>query len=74
MRAEDELRAVTLVTDRLAARHPEVPRTMIERMVREVHRTFDASPVREFVPLLVERGAHDRLRAEKVHYSLRIVS
>ena len=74
MRAEDELRAVTQVTDRLVSRHPEVPRLMIERVVGEVHATFAASPVREFVPLLVERGAHDRLRAEKVHYSLRIVS
>jgi hypothetical protein len=73
MRAEDEFRQVVLVTDRLTVRHPEVPRPMIEHVVHDVHAGFESSPVREFVPLLVERGAHDILRETKSHVTMRSV-
>lgn len=32
-------------------------------MVRETHNRYDAYPTREFVPILVEDAAHDRLHA-----------
>ena len=58
---DDELRQVALVAERLCARHPAVPRASVEDAVREVHAGFAGSPVRDFVPLLVERGARARI-------------
>jgi hypothetical protein len=58
---DEELRQVALVSDRLVARHPEAPRDAIETAVHQVYARFAASTVRDFVPLLVERYAADRL-------------
>ncbi|MGW5112877.1 three-helix bundle dimerization domain-containing protein [Nocardia sp. NPDC004123] len=35
----------------------------VEGIVAEIHRGFDGRPVRDFIPLLVERGALRRLSA-----------
>jgi hypothetical protein len=58
----EELRALTRVVDRLAEKFPEVPSGIIEEVVQEQHRELDAGCVRDFVPVLVEHGAQDRLR------------
>jgi hypothetical protein len=58
----EELRALTGVVDRLAEKFPEVPSGIIEEVVQEQHRELDAGSVRDFVPILVEHGAQDRLR------------
>ena len=50
--------------DRLAARFPDRPRAGIERIVWQEHRRFDGRPVRNYVVLLVERAARDRLRGQ----------
>jgi hypothetical protein len=58
--AED--RAIRQVVDRLAERFPEVDTAEIAQAVDESRPEFDGSPIRDFVPLFVERSARHRLR------------
>ena len=59
---EEELKAVAKVVDRLAERFPHIPRASIERAVLDEHTALNGSPIRDYVPVLVERGARGRLR------------
>lgn len=63
MDRSDEVRAVAVVVDRLSAHFPEVPRAHVEAVVTEEHRRLDGNPIRDFVPVLVEHEARDRLRS-----------
>lgn len=58
----DEFKAVEQVCQRLVARFPTVPITTVRTTVQEMHAKLDG-PVRNFVPILVESGATDRLLA-----------
>ncbi len=48
------------VQERLEARFPDVDRTVVEAAVR-IAQSEITGPVRDFVPLLVERAARARL-------------
>ncbi|HET7781060.1 MULTISPECIES: three-helix bundle dimerization domain-containing protein [Micrococcaceae] len=61
MTNEPEVRALMAVVDRLAERFPEEPRSVIENVVAEEHRVLDDGPIRDYVPVLVERAARLRL-------------
>lgn len=63
MDRSDEVRAVAGVVDRLSAHFPDVPREHVEAIVTEEHHRFDGNPIRDFVPVLVEHEARDRLRS-----------
>ncbi|WP_369125165.1 MULTISPECIES: three-helix bundle dimerization domain-containing protein [unclassified Cryobacterium] len=63
MKTEDELIAIGKVVDRLAERFPDLPRTTIELAVLDEHGAFEGRPVRDYVPVLVERGVKARLRS-----------
>lgn len=65
MDASDEQRAVGEVAERLAERFPDVPRDQVAQIVRDVHAALDGNPIRDFVPVLVEHDARERLRAER---------
>ena len=67
MAHDDETRQVAMVAERLTARHPGLPPESIAAMVREVHAGYAHSHVRDFVPLLVERGVRERLRRTSDH-------
>ncbi len=56
-----EPEALMAVVDRLAKRFPHQERSAIEDIVAEEHGSFDDGPIRDFVPLLVERAAKLRL-------------
>ena len=56
-----EAQAIALVVERLQARFPQTPRDVIARAVSEAHREFDDQPIRDYVPLLVERQVRDQL-------------
>ncbi len=58
----DEAAALEQVVQALVARFASVDAAAVRSVVQEVHRTFDG-PVRDYVPLLVERASRDRLRA-----------
>jgi hypothetical protein len=70
---EDEDRQVAAVAERLASRHPEVPAETVDEIVREAREKFIDSPVRDFVPLLVERSARERIRRRRM-VAARLVS
>lgn len=62
MAKETEAQAVLAVIERLAGRFPDLDRSDIETVVAEEHAKLSDGPVRDFVPVLVERAAKARLR------------
>jgi hypothetical protein len=64
--ADDELRALEEVLRRLADRFPEVPAEVVSGIVQAERQRLDGRPIREFMPLLVERASAERLRREAV--------
>ncbi len=58
--AEHERAALAEVEERLCRRFPELDPTVVEAAVRVSHAQL-TGPIRDFVPLLVERAARDRL-------------
>jgi len=64
MNAEEEVRAVEGVVDRLAAMYPAVSRERVVTIVNEEHLRLAGNPIRDFIPVLVEHESRERLRAE----------
>jgi hypothetical protein len=46
---------------RLTSRYPELSQSTVETVVHDVHARFDGSPLRDYIPLLVERNAKTEL-------------
>ncbi|MFB7719157.1 three-helix bundle dimerization domain-containing protein [Nocardia sp. NPDC056100] len=57
MAANDEDQQIKALVGRLADKFPTIGTGAIADIVADLHRTFDGRPVRDFVPLLVERMA-----------------
>jgi len=49
------------LVERLAQKYPALPTETISAVVRQNHARFDGRPVRDYVPLFVERGATQQL-------------
>ncbi|HTY32565.1 MAG TPA: hypothetical protein VMD50_14400 [Mycobacterium sp.] len=49
------------VADRLTRKYPTVSADTVTAVVRDTHARFDGRPVREYIPLLVERFASQEL-------------
>jgi hypothetical protein len=49
------------VADRLTSKYPTIPADALAAVVHDVHARFAGRPVREFIPLLVERFAEQEL-------------
>jgi hypothetical protein len=60
MSHDDEQAALGGVCEHLSERYPAVPEAEIRALVMEIYETFDG-PIRDFVPVLVERAARARL-------------
>ena len=58
-----EQRSVEEVIDRLTKKYPDVDRGEIEQIVAEEHQAYAGCPVRDFVPVLVEKSAKKRVKA-----------
>ena len=56
-----ELDALIHVIDRLRERFPDVHADEIRRVVHFIHTSFEGSRIRDFIPILVERLARDKL-------------
>src|SRR6476659_6517396 len=56
-----EHQIIDQIADRLAGIHPEVSPEAVTRVVQEEHARFNGRPVRDFVPLFVERYAKAEL-------------
>jgi len=50
------------VVDRLSEKYPAVDRLEIERIVTAEHHQYEGRPVRDFVPVLVEKSAKKRVK------------
>ena len=61
MIADTERHAVDHVEQRLSRQFPAIDPAVVRQVVREMYHRFDAHPTREFVPILVEEAARDRL-------------
>ncbi len=59
---DEEAAQLAMVGDRLGAKYPGVGRERIDTLVRECHASYERSKVRDFVALLVEREARERLQ------------
>jgi hypothetical protein len=59
---DDETRAVSEVTQRLVAIFPAVAPDVVQHAVHVTHERFEGSPIRDFVPVLVERIAKSNLK------------
>jgi len=62
MDRSDEDRAIHEVVERLTKQFPQVPTGEVEQVVSQSRPEFEDVPIRDFVPLFVERGAKQRLR------------
>jgi hypothetical protein len=62
MNANEELRAIEALVERLADRFPHVPAHAVHEIVVESYSRFADARFRDFVPLLVEHDALERLR------------
>jgi len=60
---DSEQRGVDEVVTRLSSRFPDVDVDRIRTIVAEEHQAYEGRPVRDFVPVLVERNAKKRVKA-----------
>ena len=61
MTSDPERKAVGLVAHRLLVQFPNLAPAVVTRVVNDTHDHYRAHPTREFVPILVEDAARDRL-------------
>lgn len=58
---QNEQQIVAQVAERLRALYPSVPSDTVAAVVEDKYARFDGRPVRDFVPLFVERYARSEL-------------
>jgi hypothetical protein len=63
----DEGQALDRVAERLAARYPQMQPDTIRSLVFQTHQQFEGSPIRDYVPLLVERAVRESLDQAASH-------
>jgi hypothetical protein len=49
------------LVERLTNRYPTIEATTVSTVVRDIHSRFDGRPLRDYVPLFVERNARTEL-------------
>jgi hypothetical protein len=62
MDRSDEDRAIAEAAERLTKRFPDLSPDLVEAAVADSRPEFDGNPIRDFVPLFVERAAKQRLQ------------
>ena len=63
MGGTDEIHALEHLLVRMRARFPAVPVDRLRRMITELHHQYDGRPIRDFIPVLVEREVLEQLRS-----------
>lgn len=58
-----EAEALAVVIDRIRNQFPDVPSETVEAVVAMYYREYDGRPIRDFVPLLVERQAREHMES-----------
>lgn len=59
--AAHESRELNEVVERLLQRFPDLQEERVRSVVTEAHERFAGNPIRDFVPVFVERSARDEL-------------
>ena len=62
MQTAEEIRTLSEVTERIQSRFPDTPPDHVRHLVTYVHHLYDGRPIRDFVPVLVEREVSETLR------------
>jgi hypothetical protein len=62
--SEDETRAVDELSQRWVLSFPDIAPDVVEDAVHISHDQFAGSPIRDFVPVLVERTAKSHLKTQ----------
>lgn len=57
-----EQTVIDQVVERLSSRYPTIGAGTVSSVVRDVHSRYDGRPLRDFVPLFVERNASTELK------------
>jgi hypothetical protein len=60
----EERKSLSRVLTDLADRFPSVPPALIEEVVQDAYLEFAGAPVRDYVPVMVERISKNRISAE----------
>ncbi len=63
MTQTEEIRALDQLADRLRARFPDAPPEGIKQLVKQAHLQYEGRPIRDFIPVLVEREVVEHFRA-----------
>jgi len=58
-----EQTVIEQLVERLSNRYPAISQATVASVVLETHARFDGRPVRDFIPLLVERNAKSQLES-----------
>lgn len=61
----DETYEIRDVAERLIRRHPKLPAETVIDAVAGAHQRFADLPIRDFIPLVVERMAHRDLKVAR---------
>ncbi|GGJ22980.1 three-helix bundle dimerization domain-containing protein [Paenarthrobacter histidinolovorans] len=61
MAKQDKAQAVAAVINRLIRSSSDTPRTEVEEIVSEEYSALNDGPIRDYVPVLIERAATIRL-------------
>ena len=69
VKAMDEQALLVDVVGRLTVSYPTLSPDLIAEVVDELHATFNGAPVRDYVPLFVERKARSALEQLSVSYA-----
>ena len=64
-----EQTVIDQLVGRLTSRYPAISQSRVERVVHDVHARFDGRPLRDYVPLLIERSARSEL--DQLHATAR---
>ncbi|WP_431236078.1 three-helix bundle dimerization domain-containing protein (plasmid) [Mycolicibacterium psychrotolerans] len=65
----DERTQLDEIVERLSAAYPTMTAAAIAEVVTDLHARFRGAPVREFIPLFVERDARHALDELSVSYA-----
>jgi len=66
MTQTEEIHALDQLADRLRGRFPDASPESIKTMVAQAHHEYDGRPIRDFIPVLVEREVVEHLTVRQV--------
>ena len=56
-----EQTVIDQLVGRLTSRYPAISESTVSMVVRDIHAKYDGRPLRDFIPLFVERNARNEL-------------